>query len=114
VQDDSARINGLMAVLGKKETENKALRDTIAQLTQPAAQEAPNEGAGLAAEAAEETPQWEPGTRLEVDDDGQLVEYEPTRPMNPNENNWVAQTGWNDRYGPRKVEPKRHETGWPV
>jgi hypothetical protein len=81
-QDDADRINGLMAAMGRKETENAQLRAQIAQLTE----QEPAQAGGLAGE-----PQWEPGTRLEVDDDGQLVEYQPPQPQNPNETNrWAS------------------------
>jgi hypothetical protein len=68
-----------MAAMGRKEQENKALRDQIAQLT---AQE-PSAG-GLAAE------QWEPGTKLFVNDDGQLEVQEPPTPQNPNESSYLG------------------------
>lgn len=76
-QDDKdSRLNGLMAAMGRKEQENAQLRAQLAQLTDQ--QGAPT-GAGLADHG------WEPGTRLEVGDDGQLVEYQPPTPFNPNE-----------------------------
>lgn len=74
-QDESERLNGMMAAMGRKEQENAALR---AQLR---AQDA---NAGLATEV------WEPGTRLEVNDDGEVVEYTPPAPQNPNQTNYEA------------------------
>lgn len=112
-QDDAERINGLMAAMGKKETENKALREQLAALT---AQEAPDAGAGLAAEAPEDhgDPGWQPGDDLYVNDDGVIVKRDPPAPFNPNANNLVAQTGWTDRYGPLKETEPRTDTGWPT
>lgn len=97
-QDDADRINGLMATLGRKESANKALRDQIAELTQQLqAQDAPsldtsndNGSAGLAAEAAEAAEQWEPGTELIVNDDGQLEEKLPPMMSNPNEMSYLG------------------------
>lgn len=83
-----------MAAMGRKENDNKALRDQIAQLT------AQDPQGALAAEPA--MPQWEPGTRLEVSEDGQVVEYEPPQPQSPGEQNHLGR-------GADPTKPKRDD-----
>ncbi len=70
---DKARFDGLMSAHQKALAENRTLRE-----------QAQDANAGLAAEV------WAPGTRLEVSDDGQVVEYSPPTPQNPNQSNYVG------------------------
>lgn len=74
-----------MAVLGRKEQENAQLRDQLEQLM---AQEAPTPEPD-----SQPGPQWQPGTRLVVGDDGQLTEYRPPQPNSPNETNYLGRGG---------------------
>jgi hypothetical protein len=72
------RFNGLMSAHQKVLAENRALK-------------AGQAGGGLAPEgqddsaSEQQTQQWEPGTLLEVGDDGEMVAYEPPTPYRHNE-----------------------------
>lgn len=81
-QDDGARVNGLMATLGKRTEERDNALRRIAELEAAAGQGQQGNGQGQdpATGNSHQGPTWEPGTLLEVGDDGQIAPFEAPTP----------------------------------
>jgi hypothetical protein len=108
----SKAYRALASAHGKMQAERDAL---AARLREFEAQAPSGDISSTADEqAAPEEPEYEEGAKY-VWTGGAFEPVMPPAPQNPNEANYVAQTGWTDRYGDRQ-QPKRESvsTGWPV
>lgn len=107
----SKAYRALASAHGKVQSERDAL---AARLREYEAQAPSGDNSMTADEqAAPQTPEYEEGEKYVWT--GQAFERAtPPAPQNPNESNFAAQTGWEDRY-PRREAPKgAKESGFPV
>jgi hypothetical protein len=80
-ENGADRVNGLMAAMGRKETENASLRAKLAEYEGTAQDQGDNTGSGESQPAQE----FEAGEPITYNEDGVLEPWSPPTPLRHNE-----------------------------